>query len=57
MQAFRCDRRPYDVPLQDTALREEFELTTLLIIAANESETLPQSRIDAILGSEHHRHG
>lgn len=45
---------PYDVPLQDTVLRDELELTTLLIIAANESQTLPQSRIDAILRLEHH---
>lgn len=48
---------PYDVSLQGAAFRDELELTTLLIIAANESQTLPQSQIDAILGLPHHRHG
>ena len=47
----------YDVSVEDTAFRDELELTTLLIIAANESQTLPQTQIDAILGLPHHRHG
>ncbi len=42
---------PLDVRLEDSELLEEVELTTSLIVAANQSETrLSLSEIDAILG-------
>jgi hypothetical protein len=43
-----------DVPLEDSELLAEVELTTNLIIAASESEaTLAQDDIDRLLGVEH----
>lgn len=40
-----------DVSLHDRDLREEVELTTLLIVAVNESgRTLSREEIDVILG-------
>jgi hypothetical protein len=40
-----------NVPLEDTELLAEVELTTNLIIAASESEaSLSQSEVDALLG-------
>jgi hypothetical protein len=40
-----------DVPLEDAELLAEVELTTNLIIAASESDTmLPQAEIDRLLG-------
>jgi hypothetical protein len=42
-----------NVPLEDAELLAEVELTTNLIIAASESETiLPQADIDRLLGVE-----
>ena len=42
---------PLDVRLEDDELLDEVELTTSLIVAANQSETrLSTSEIDAILG-------
>ena len=42
-----------DVPLEDSELLAEVELTTNLIIAASESEaTLAQDDIDRLLGVE-----
>jgi hypothetical protein len=46
---------PLDVRLEDSELLEEVELTTSLIVAANQSETrLSLSEIDAILGVDLH---
>jgi hypothetical protein len=40
-----------NVPLEDSELLAEVELTTNLIIAASESEsTLPQDEVDRLLG-------
>ena len=40
-----------NVPLEDSELLAEVELTTNLIIAASESEaTLPQEEVDRLLG-------
>jgi len=40
-----------DVPLEDSELLDEVELTTNLIIAASEAEAeLPQDAIDRLLG-------
>jgi hypothetical protein len=40
-----------NVPLEDSELLAEVELTTNLIIAASESEaTLPQEQVDRLLG-------
>jgi hypothetical protein len=42
-----------NVPLEDSELLAEVELTTNLIIAASEAEaTLPQEDIDRLLGVE-----
>jgi hypothetical protein len=42
-----------DVPLEDSELLAEVELTTNLIIAASESDaTLPQVEVDRLLGVE-----
>jgi hypothetical protein len=42
-----------DVPLKDSDVLDEIEMTSNLIIAASESEVrLPQQRIDEILGVE-----
>jgi hypothetical protein len=42
-----------NVPLEDTELLAEVELTTNLIIAASESETrLTQEQVDVLLGVE-----
>ena len=42
-----------NVPLEDSELLAEVELTTNLIIAASESEaTLPQDEVDRLLGVE-----
>jgi hypothetical protein len=42
-----------NVPLEDSELLAEVELTTNLIIAASEAEaTLPQEEIDRLLGVE-----
>jgi hypothetical protein len=42
-----------NVPLEDSELLAEVELTTNLIIAASESDaTLPQDAIDQLLGVE-----
>jgi hypothetical protein len=42
-----------NVPLEDSELLAEVELTTNLIIAASEAETtLPQDEVDRLLGLE-----
>ncbi len=42
-----------NVPLEDSELLAEVELTTNLIIAASESDaTLPQAEVDRLLGVE-----
>ena len=42
-----------NVPLEDSELLAEVELTTNLIIAASESDTpLPQDEVDRLLGLE-----
>ena len=42
---------PFDVRLEDSELLDEVELTTNLIVAANQSEAhLSSSEIDQILG-------
>ena len=42
-----------DVPLEDSELLAEVELTTNLMIAASETEAvLPQAQVDEILGLE-----
>jgi hypothetical protein len=42
-----------NVPLEDSELLAEVELTTNLIIAASEAETtLPQDEVDRLLGIE-----
>ena len=42
---------PFDVRLQDDELLSEVELTTSLIVAANQSEThLTPAEIDVVLG-------
>jgi hypothetical protein len=44
-----------NVPLEDSELLAEVELTTNLIIAASESEsTLPQDELDRLLGLVDH---
>ncbi len=39
-----------NVPLEDAELLAEVELTTNLIIAATESESLSRERVDELLG-------
>ncbi len=47
-----------NVPLEDSELLAEVELTTNLIIAASESDaTLPQDEVDRLLGVEPVLHG
>jgi hypothetical protein len=47
-----------DVPLEDSELLAEVELTTNLIIAASEADaTLPQAEVDRLLGVEEARRG
>jgi hypothetical protein len=50
MRSGRVDDQ-LDVPLEDTELLAEVELTTNLIIAASEADTpLPQDVVDRLLG-------
>ena len=46
-----------NVPLEDSELLAEVELTTNLIIAASEADAaLPQAEVDRLLGVEHTKH-
>jgi hypothetical protein len=47
-----------NVPLEDSELLAEVELTTNLIIAASEADaTLPQAEVDRLLGVEKAKRG